>query len=565
MSGKKLKPTIVKGRVILKLKEQAAIESTVSIPTGRISTANTLGVLSVDNVLKNYNVVNIVKLRSPSAVESISARGVAGPRIVGEPGPTHEEFGFTRTFLVSVAPETDVKAMVADLKKNPSVEDARVDYYARIAAKPNDTFYNGLWGLKMIKCEQAWDLTKGSGDVVVAIVDSGVDMQHPDLKDKLLSGFDMVNLANEPPEEGCVWEGDYLTRDDNPDDENGHGTHCAGIAAGIPDNGKGIAGVAWNCKLLPVRVMANLRCTEGNGTFITASGAFSDIADGIIWAADHSAGVISLSLGGFVDKGEPEPEPLKSALDYAVSKGCVIVTAMGNEEANLDSESVYYYPARHAKVLGVGAVDKSGKRAYFSNYGDYKQVMAPGVDILSTYPKSNYDLLDGTSMATPFVAGLAALVKSANPHLTPAEIIDLIRQTSTSAGSYSAEFGYGIIDAEKAVRKAQEVVDGGPDAESIPPFAQEIAGSIKSAGEEKLFKLTVSNNLVIDLDGPDNADYDLYVRKGAVPTRTDFDQRGYTSKADESVVIPVSGPGEYYIMVRSYRGTGDFKLKARLG
>ncbi|MBN1235289.1 MAG: S8 family serine peptidase [Methanotrichaceae archaeon] len=559
MSGKGLKPTIVKGRVILKLKDQAARASTVSIPTGRTSAAKTLGVASVDNVLKNYSVINIVKLRSPSADEGIPVRGSAASRTVGETVPTHEEFGFTRTFLVNVAPETDVKAMVADLKKNPSVEDARVDYYARISVTPNDTFFNGLWGLKMIKCEQAWDLTKGSPEVVVAIVDTGIDKEHPDLKSKLLSGYDMVNVADVPPEDGCVWEGDYLTRDDDPNDENGHGTHCAGIAAGIPDNAKGIAGVAWNCSLLPVRVMANIRCPEG----VDASGIFSDIADGVIWAADHGASVISLSLGGFVDKSDPEPEPMKSALDYAVSKGCVVIAAMGNEEANLDNEDVYYYPSKHAKLLAVGAVDKSGKRAYFSNFGDYKQVMAPGVDILSTYPISDYELLDGTSMATPFVAGLAALVKSANPHLTPAEIVDIIRQTSTSAGSYGSEFGFGIIDAEKAVKNVL-----GPNGDStvaIPPFAQEIAGTIKKSGEEKLYKLTVSNNLVLDLDGPDDADFDLYVRKGSAPTRKDYDKRGYTSEADESVVLLITGPGEYYIMIHSYKGKGDFKLKARLG
>ena len=390
MSGKGLKPTIVKGRVILKLKDQAARASTVSIPTGRVSTAKTLGVLSVDNVLKNYDVISIVKLRSPSAEESITARGIAGPRTVGEPGPTHEEFGFTRTFLVNVAPETDVKAMVADLKKNPNVEDAMVDYYARISVTPNDTLFNELWGLKMIKCEQAWDLTQGSSDVVVAIIDTGIDKEHPDLKSKLLSGFDMVNVADVPADEGCVWEGDFSTRDDDPNDENGHGTHCAGIAAGIPDNAKGIAGVAWKCNLLPIRVMANLRCTEGNQTYLTASGIFSDIADGIIWAADHGASVISLSLGGFVDKSEPEPEPMKSALDYAVSKGCVVVAAMGNDEANLDNETVYNYPSKHAKVLAVGAVMRTKEGLLLENFGDYKQVMAPGVDILSTYFGSRY-------------------------------------------------------------------------------------------------------------------------------------------------------------------------------
>ena len=131
----------------------------------------------MDSVLKNYSVKNIVKLRAPSTLrEQWLRENTTGPGTAEEPAPTHEEFGFTRTFLVNVAPETDVVAMVEDLKKNPNVEDAQVDYFARISASPNDTFFNGLWGLKTINCAQAWDITKGSADVVVAIVDTGVDL-----------------------------------------------------------------------------------------------------------------------------------------------------------------------------------------------------------------------------------------------------------------------------------------------------------------------------------------------------------------------------------------------------
>lgn len=531
---------------------------TASIPTGRASTAKTLGVSSVDRVLEKYEVMSIVKLRAPAPKTALTTDTTAGI-----PAPTHEEYGFTRTFLVNVAPDTDVMTMVDELKKDPSVEDAQVDYYARALVTPNDTFFKGLWGLKMINCDKAWDLTKGSAEVVVAIVDTGVDLNHPDLKDKLLAGFDMVNLTDVPAEEGCVWEGDFSTRDDDPDDENGHGTHCAGIAAGIPDNGQGIAGVAWNCRILPVRVLANIRCTEGGQSYVTGSGVFSDIADGIIWAADHGAHVISLSLGGYVEKTMPEPEPMKSALDYAVAKGCVIAAAMGNDGANLDDEAVYNYPSRYGKLIAVGAVDKNGKRADFSNFGDYKQVMAPGVGILSTYFGSRYEQLDGTSMATPFVAGLAALIKSVNPHLTPPEVIDLIRQTSSKSDQYGKEFGYGIIDALKAIKavlgKEQRPI------EEIPPFVQEVTRTLKSTGEEKVFRIVLSNQLVVDLDGPEGADYDLYVKKGAAPTREDYDARGYTSRPDESVVLPITGPGEYYVMVRSYRGSGDFRLKTRLG
>ncbi|HPW73953.1 MAG: S8 family serine peptidase [Methanothrix sp.] len=181
---------------------------------------------------------------------------------------------------------------------------------------------------------------------------------------------------------------------------------------------------------------------------------------------------------------------------------------------------------------------------------------------MSTYFGSRYETLDGTSMATPFVAGLAALIKSIDPRLTPAEIIDIIRRTSSRSDQYDRESGYGIIDALKAAKEVHG--PGVQPAEEIPPFVQEVAGNLKSMGEEKVYRIAVSNQLIMDLDGPGGADYDLYVRKGAAPTKEKYDARGYTSKASESVILPITGPGEYYITVRSHRGSGGFKLKTRL-
>lgn len=567
-ANKYLKPTIVPGRVILKLKKQPARDMSGSIPTGRQSMAKSLGLSSVDDILKKYNVKSISKLRAPSPDVNAESAGVGTPRIVGESATTHENFAFTRTFIVNIDPKSDVKALVQELKNNPEVEEAHLDYFARAEVVPNDPLFQDQWGLVTIKCPEVWEITKGSEDVIISIVDTGVDRGHPDLRDKLVPGFDMVNVADVTPDQGCVWEGDIATRDDDPDDENGHGTHCAGIAAGITDNDIGIAGVAWNSKVMPVRVLANMRCTRGDSsTFVTGTGLFSDIADGIIWAADHGAKVISLSLGGLVNKSDSEPEPMKSAIDYAISKGCVVVAAMGNDGADLDVEDVYHYPSKHASVLAVGAIDKNNQRASFSNYGDYKHVMAPGVSIRSTYFGSRYADMDGTSMATPFVSGVAALVRSANPQLAPKQVIDIIRQSSISSDQYGKEFGFGLINAEAAVKMAMGGA-GGAEPEpvtSLGPFISEVSGSLARTGDEKTYKVSVSNKLTINLDGPEGSDFDIYVKKGSPPTRSSYDSKGYSSQASETLAIQVDESGDYYIMVRSYEGSGNFKLKVRRG
>ncbi|MCW3132978.1 MAG: S8 family serine peptidase [Methanophagales archaeon] len=556
MIEKELKPRTVKGRVILKLKEEPSRVVTTSVPTGRRSNVVNLGIASVDKILANYGTIGITKLRGPPT-ESLP--GGMRVRRVSEPETTHEAYGFTRTYIVKVPPETDLDSMVKKLKADPNVENAEVDYFARMAVVPNDRYYQIQWGLQRIRCEDAWELEKGSHDVIIAIVDTGVDQSHPDLVDKLVPGYDMVDLTDVESEEGCVWEGDIYTRDNNPEDENGHGTHCAGIAAASTNNGVGVAGVAWNCRVMSVRALANIRCTTDEGTYVTGTGTFTDIADGIIWAADHGAHVISMSLGGLVPKSAPPPSLLKNAIDYASSRGCVLVAAMGNDGVNPEDYNYYAYPAAHPKVLAVGAIDKDNRRASFSNYGDYKHVMAPGVDIRSAYIGSDYADMDGTSMATPFVSGLAALIKSADSHLSPEEIVETIRQTATSHSEYNIEYGYGVIDAYSAIKK----IIPEPLIPTIDPCGRIVEGNLKESGNQKIYKIAVTNTLSINLDGPEGADFDLYLKKGAPPTTRDYDKRAYTVKPDETITHLIEEPGDYYVMVKSYRGAGDFKLTVR--
>jgi subtilisin-like proprotein convertase family protein/subtilisin family serine protease len=526
---KEIKPRVVKGRVILKLKEEPARAVTTSVPTGRISTVAKLGIASVDKILSDYKTLGITKLRG-APTESLP--GGIRVRRVSEPETSHETSGFSRTYIVKVPPETDLSSMIKKLKENPNVENAQVDYFARMAAVPNDRYYQEQWGLRQIKCEEAWELEKGSQEVIIALVDTGVDQSHPDLKDKLVPGYDMVDLTDVEPGEGCVWEGDFYTRDNNAEDENGHGTHCAGIAAASTNNDRGVAGVAWNCKIMPVRVLANIRCTTPEGTYVDGSGTFTDIADGIIWAADHGAHVISMSLGGLVPIDGPQPELLRDAIDYAHSRGCVIVAAMGNDGVNPERYGYYAYPAAHPKVLAVGAVDQDNRRADFSNYGHYKHVMAPGVEIRSTYLSSDYADLNGTSMATPFVSGLAALIKSAASDLTPDEIIETIRQTAASAGNYTKEYGYGVVDALKAVLAVvpdlcqpthtiqQEISPGA----AIPDNDKKGIDSVLTISENgKICDVKVSINithtwisdLVVALVSPSGEEVKLHDRTGA--------------------------------------------------
>ncbi|WP_251548641.1 S8 family peptidase [Neobacillus muris] len=273
----------------------------------------------------------------------------------------------------------------------------------------NDTYYSGYqWNLPAIGTEDGWNITRGSKNVKIAVVDTGVDLDHPDLAGRLIEGYNAVDDNN------------------NPDDDNGHGTHVAGIIASKTNNGEGVAGITWYNPIMPVKVMNS----DGSG------GSF-DVAEGIRWAVDHGANVINLSLGNYQSS-----TLLEDAISYALSKDVVVIAAAGNDNTNQSS-----YPAAYPGVLGVAAVDSNGKRAEFSNYGDYIDIAAPGVDIASTYLQGEYAALSGTSMAAPHVTALAGLIRSINPSLKNTEVMDVMRKTAQKTEPGSNQFyGSGIIN-----------------------------------------------------------------------------------------------------------------------
>lgn len=285
-----------------------------------------------------------------------------------------------------------------------------------------------LWGLKAIKADQAWDTTQGDSGITVAVIDTGVDMTHPDLAGNL----DTANALN------------VLEAGRPVDDDFGHGTHVAGIIAAVGDNRQGALGVAFKTRVMPIRVLG----VDGSGT----------LAD-LVYAIDHAvakgAHVINMSLGS-PDRSELEGEAIKDAL----AKGVVVVAAAGNEAT---TGNYAEYPASYPGVLSVGAVGPDLKRAPFSNFNSSVTVVAPGVDIFSTLPvrfgKDNpYGYLSGTSMAAPMVAGAAALVLAAHPTWTPEQVASRLRKTAQNLAvndevlDYSPFFGDGLIDAAAAVR-----------------------------------------------------------------------------------------------------------------
>ncbi len=298
------------------------------------------------------------------------------------------------------------------LAGDPRVAFVEPNYVRQASVVPNDPYYASAQAsyLDPIRLPAAWDVTTGADDLVLAVVDSGVDRQHPDLEDRLLPGWDFVN------------------NDDSPDDDFGHGTQVATIAAASTDNRTGIAGVAWRAKVLPVKVLDH----QGRGTD-------AHIAAGITWAVDHGADVINLSFGA------PQPsQTLAAAVGYAGSHNVVIVSAAGNASAPGPD-----FPAALDGVIAVSATDRLGNLAWFSNYGPGIDVAAPGIDILTGTYDGPYKRMEGTSFAAPIVAGVALLARSRFPGDSADAIIDRIRRGAREAGPLGIDdyFGYGIVDA----------------------------------------------------------------------------------------------------------------------
>jgi subtilisin family serine protease len=343
--------------------------------------------------------------------------------------------------------EGDELAVIEGLNDDPAVAYAEPNFRYRAFVDPNDPGYGQQWAHTTIRSSAAWDITTGSADLIIAIIDSGIDSGHPDLASKIVSGYDFVD------------------NDDIPHDLNGHGTHVAGIAAAATSNATGVAGTDWQARIMPVRVLD-----------YAGQGYASDIAEGITWAYQHGAKVINLSLGG------PSPsETMQNVINNAHAAGSLVIAAMGNcrdaDPPFCPTANPTMYPAAYAHVMAVAATAPLDSYTFFSQYGDHCDIAAPGGEMsgyhdpdgiystMPTYPVymttvynyyQGYDFVHGTSQAAPYVAGLAGLVWAADPTLTVDEVQSTIETTAVDLGpgGWDPDYGHGRIDARAAVALA---------------------------------------------------------------------------------------------------------------
>ena len=317
-------------------------------------------------------------------------------------------------------PENKLARVLDALNHNPRIEFAEPDFIATAVYSPNDPYYTAgyQWHHARIQSAQAWDVSLGATNIVIAVLDTGVDATHPDLAGKVLSGYN------------------YVSNNTNTADDEGHGTAVAGTAAASGNNGVGLIGIASKNYILPVKVLDS-----------TGSGTYSAIANGINFAANKGVRVINLSVGG-----GSSSSTLQSAIDYAWSKNIVIIAAAGNNANNTPQ-----YPAACRNVVGVSATDSSDNLASFSSYGSYVTLSAPGQGIWTTQRGGTYGAWSGTSFSSPVTAGVAALVVSANPQLSNVQVVDLLKTSSDDVGAtgYDVYFGYGRVNANKAVNAAR--------------------------------------------------------------------------------------------------------------
>lgn len=447
----------------------------------------------------------------------------------------------------------------------------------RIAFTPNDTHYGVQWhyfeAAGGINAPPAWDLATGQG-VTVAVLDTG-STNHPDLNANTVAGYDFISTAaaardgngrdSNPQDEGDWWTNSECGPNAPPSSNSSwHGTHVAGTVAAVTNNNQGVAGVAFGAKVQHARVLG--KC----------GGSLADIADAIVWASGGSVSgvpanatpsrVINMSLGGGGSCGTT----YQNAINSAVGRGSVVIVAAGNENQNASNSR----PANCNNVVAVAAVGRNGGRASYSNFGTVVDVAAPGgsgsngiastMNSGTTVPASaNYAYSQGTSMATPHVAGVAALMLQVNPALTPAQIESILKSTARSFPATCSGCGTGIVDALAAVQAAAGAGGGGPGpGPGVLQNGVPVTGLSASTGGELRFTLEVpagASNLVFQISGG-TGDADLYVRHGTAPTTSTWTCRPYQSGNNETCTFAAPAAGTWHVMVRAYSAFSGVSL-----
>ena len=352
------------------------------------------------------------------------------------------QIDLSNIYKLTFPKDANVREIVEEYKKDPNVEYAQLNYIVHAMTTPNDPNYSAQWGLPKIKADDVWDIEKGNSTVVVAVIDTGIDYNHEDLDINVWNNTgEISNNSIDDDGNGYIddvrgW--DFSNGDNDPMDDNGHGTYCSGIISAVTDNGIGIAGVSWYSKIMGVKGL------DADGVGYTVN-----LAKCIKYAAYNGADVI---YNGWGIKNCLSSQPLiEDAIRYAHNLGCVVVFPAGN----YNDDVIYRSPANMAEVITVAATDQNDKKASFSDYGSLVDVSAPGVDILSLWRNDSYSQGSGTSASASYVAGVAALILSKNPSWSNDEVERCLRSTTDNIDflnpDYAGLLGTGRINAHKAV------------------------------------------------------------------------------------------------------------------
>jgi thermitase len=365
----------------------------------------------------------LVGFRQPPAAAELDALRRTLESVLSRPiDPDELDLPLPNVARISAGQLPDLTVIRGALRSLSPVTFVEIDGEVSAFFNPDDPLYPRQWHLPSVSAPQAWDLTTGSTQVIIAVIDTGVDYNHPDLAGKTVAGYN------------------FVSRNADPMDDNGHGTHVAGIAAASGNNALGVAGVDWSARIMPLKVL------NAQG-----SGYESDVASAIRYAADHGARVINMSLGGPNDS-----YTVREAVNYAFNKGVTLVAAAGNNASSVS------YPAACENVIAVGALDSQNGLLPYSNRGPALDLTAPGASILSTVP-GGYQEMSGTSMASPVVAGCASLLLARNPSYSPSQVEKALEGGATDLGvaGFDSTFGYGKVNAYAALDSSQP--DPGPE------------------------------------------------------------------------------------------------------
>lgn len=457
----------------------------------------------LSNVLtENLNVKIVDKkpvhkwLVNQMTLNNLSEAKVLNPNFKNPKRTDQKGTHFSQQVILKIGKDEDPVDILRKIKDQEifgsyRITSASLNGFNYFNIEPNDALYSEQWSHIKCKTDSAWSSQTGSSSVRIGIIDSGIDSDHEDLIDNVVPGYDFVDIDTSLYKVfgyELISVEDYTSPDNNPIDFNGHGTHCSGIIGATGNNITGIAGVCHQCSLMPLRSGFSIKYDGVEYGMLEDD----DIASAIVYAVNHNVDILNMSFGGRYS------EIVKDAIDYAFSQGILIVAAAGNSNSFIQQ-----FPAGYSNVISVAASNESDQKAYFSNYGDWVDIIAPGTNIISTIPKtggnlhnaSGYRVLSGTSMATPYVSGLAGLILSEYPSYSNEQIWAALISTTDNIdslnGQYKNKLGTGRVNSKQAIYQVSQ-----PNIIINEMMAYDSVGDLNGVvnpGETISLKITLNN------------------------------------------------------------------------